>query len=256
MTGTMAKKTNPNPSAPLSDLAYQKIKELIITIKLPPGEQIEEGALAEKLSIGRTPTREALFRLVADHMVEVIHGRGFFVRDITLHDLRDLFEAMMISEKSAAALAARRIQKAQLEKLRRINEELHIAWQEKNFLRVTYLNSQFHRTIYEAMDNALLFAFLNNLQNQSQRLAYICFSKEVTTYDLQSHSELAERDHRNLIEALAQGDETEAVKVMTEHVKLFHRRVHHFTLPALDGMDFVPPSHDPNLKLTAGERLL
>ena len=221
-------------SGPLSQTAYQKTKELIITIKLAPGEQIDESRLAQKLSIGRTPTREALFRLAAENLVEVVHGRGFFVKDVTLHHIRDLFEAMLTLEKSAMPLAARRIQKSHLSKLQEVNEELQSAWQGRNFRQVTLLNSQFHRTIYEAMDNSLLYSCLDRLQTQSQRLAYICFSKESPVFDLQSHGELAIRDHRNLIESLAQGDEEQAVKLISEHIRLFQRRVQHFTLPSLE----------------------
>jgi DNA-binding GntR family transcriptional regulator len=252
--GVMVKRSNPNLSAPLSEIAYQKIKELIISIKLSPGEQIEEISLAEKLSIGRTPIREALFRLAAENLVEVVHGRGFFVRDITLRDLKDLFETMLILEKSAVALAARRIQKFQLEKLQGLNEALRSAWQKRNYLSVTYLNSQFHRMLYDAVDNTLLFSYLNNLQNQSQRLAYICFSNEVTTYDLQSHSELALRDHRDLIESLARRDGDEAVNVITRHIKLFHHRVYHYTLPNAAGADFIPSRESQDPVPVAGDR--
>jgi DNA-binding GntR family transcriptional regulator len=229
-----SKRSSQNSSEPLRQTAYQKTKELIITIKLAPGEQIDESRLAQKLSIGRTPTREALFRLAAENLVEVVYGRGFFVKDVTLHHIRDLFEAMLILEKSAVALAARRIQKAHLKTLQGVNDELQVAWQGRNFLQVTLLNSQFHRTIYEAMDNSLLYSCLDRLQNQSQRLAYICFSKESPVFDLQSHGELAIQDHRGLIEALARGDEEPAVKLISEHIRLFQRRVQHFTLPSLE----------------------
>ena len=84
----MAKKKSPIKSPPLSEIAYQKIKELIVTLKLAPRDQVDEEWVAKKLSIGRTPIREALFRLNAENLVEVIllhpfqqreySGRGFY----------------------------------------------------------------------------------------------------------------------------------------------------------------------------------
>jgi DNA-binding GntR family transcriptional regulator len=130
----MPKKKHQNQSVPLSETAYQKIKERIVTLKLRPRDQVNEAVLVDKLSIGRTPIREALFRLVAENLVEVVHGRGFFVRDITLNDLRDLFETMLILERSAVSLAARRIGKNQIENLRQINADLRQAWLKKDFL--------------------------------------------------------------------------------------------------------------------------
>jgi DNA-binding GntR family transcriptional regulator len=235
----MPEKRNRIKSLPLSEVAYQKIKEFIVTLKLGPGEQVDEAGLAKKLSIGRTPIREALFRLNAENLVEVVQGRGFFVQDITLSSLRDLFETMLILERSAVALAANRIKKDQIEDLQRINSDLRQAWLEQNFLHVTLLNSRFHRIIYKAMDNSFLFSYLDNLQNQSQRLAYISFSKELQSYDIESHADLSIKDHQSLIELFKQGNDIEAVKVISEHVKLFQRRVNHFMLPSLDILDVV-----------------
>jgi len=237
----MPKKKNHIKSLPLSEVAYQKIKELIVTLRLGPRDQIDEEWVADELSIGRTPIREALFRLNAENLVEVVHGRGFFVQDITLRSLRDLFETMLILERSAVALAANRIKKDHIEDLKRINSDLRQAWHEKDFLRVTLLNSRFHRSIYKATDNSFLFSCLDNLQNQFQRLAYMCFSKDLPSYDMQSHAELSIKDHQALIELLGQRNATEAVKVISEHVKLFHRRVNYFMLPSLDVLDAVTP---------------
>jgi DNA-binding GntR family transcriptional regulator len=230
----MSNKKTHIKSPPLNEIAYQKIKEFIVTLKLAPGEQVDEERLTEILSIGRTPIREALFRLNAEKLVEVLPGRGFFVQEITLSSLKDLFETMLILEKSAVALAARRIGPAQIENLQKINNDLQRAWQARNFLKVTLLNSQFHRTIYQATENTFLFAYLENIQYQAQRLAYMCFSKDLSAYDLESHAQLAINDHQALIDLFRQGEDLQAVKVISEHVTLFQRRVNHFLLPALD----------------------
>jgi len=63
---------------PLNERAYQKINERITTLELKPGSQVDERSLEELLSIGRTPIREALFRLTADGLVETVPKRGFF----------------------------------------------------------------------------------------------------------------------------------------------------------------------------------
>ena len=223
----------PTPSAPLSEVAYQQIKDMIVNVKLRPGEQVDEGALAGSLSIGRTPIREALFRLAAEELLQVRHGRGFFVRDVTLSDLKDLFEALLILERSAAALAARRINKEQIRALERINEDFRKAWQKNDFMQVTLQNSRFHRGIYDAAGNTFLNSYLNSLQNQSQRLAYLCYSKPAAAIDMESHAEHSIRDHARLIECFAAGDEAGAVQAATEHIRLFQNRVNDFAVPSV-----------------------
>jgi DNA-binding GntR family transcriptional regulator len=236
-----SKKFPSRPALPLNEQAYRKIKELIVTIRLQPGEQVDEASLAAALGIGRTPTREALFRLVAENLVEVVHGRGFFVRDISMIDLRDLFETMLILERSAIVLATKRIRKEQIERLQQLNADLGRAWQVSDFLQVTRLNGQFHHTVYAATDNRFLKTYLDNLQNQSQRLAYMCFSKEPGGYDITSHAELTLRDHWKLIELFKSRNSAEAVELITEHVRLFHRRVHACTFPSLEGLEAFAP---------------
>jgi len=225
--------------APLSEAAYRQIKDQIITLKLRPGAPIDEGWLIEFLSIGRTPIREALFRLVAEDLVEVSPGRGFSVRHLSLSDLKDLFETMMIMERAAAALAARRIKKESIGCLRDTNRELKKAWQKKDFLQVTLLNSRFHRTIYQATENVFLNSYLDTLQNQAQRLAFLCFSKEPTDFDIKSHAELAIKDHRNLIAAFEKGDEGAAVSLIGEHIKLFQSRVYDYASPSLKHLELI-----------------
>ncbi|MGD8650269.1 MAG: GntR family transcriptional regulator [Desulfobacterales bacterium] len=237
----MPKKKNHIKSLPLNEMAYQKIKELIMTLKLGPRDQVDEEWLSKNLSIGRTPIREALFRLNAEKLLETVRGRGFFVRDITLDTIKDLFETMLILERSAVALAAKRIRPDQIKDLQRINHAVGEAWEKKNYLRVTLLNSKFHNIIYHATDNSFLISYLDNLQLQSQRLAYMCFSKTLASYDMESHAELAIRDHQSLIDFLKQGADVEAIKVISEHVKLFQRRINHFILPSLDILDTVAP---------------
>lgn len=237
----MSKNNNLSKSQPLSEVAYQKIKELIVTLKLRPKAQIDEEWVAQTLSIGRTPIREALFRLNAENLVEVIRGRGFFVKDVNLDDVGSLFETLLILERSAVALAAKRIKKEQLADLQRTNGELEQAWHQKDFLQVTLLNSLFHRIIYEATHNSFLISYLNNLQNQTQRLAFLCFSKEQPSYDIQSHAERAVQDHQSLIDQLELGRDIRAAEIISEHVKLFQRRVMHFMLPALELLDSIAP---------------
>jgi DNA-binding GntR family transcriptional regulator len=125
--------------------------------------------------------------------------------------------------------------------MQRINSDLRRAWLEKKYLLVTLLNSRFHRIIYRATDNSFLISYLDNLQSQSQRLAYLCFSKDLSSYDMQSHADLSIKDHHKLIELLRQGNGVEAIKVVSEHVKLFQRRVNQFMLPSLDILDAVNP---------------
>jgi len=223
----------------LSVTAYQKIKEQIVTLKLAPGQQVDEAGLAKELGIGRTPIREAFFRLASENLLQVVQGRGFFVRDITLSDLKDLFEAMLILERAAVALAARRITAAQLDALREKNEQLLAAAKKNDHFEATLSNSKFHRTLYKASHNEFLISALNNIQVQTQRLIYLCYHKDVANISFQSHAQASYDDHVELMDHLENGRQKEVIACMTRHMRLFQKRVNQLMVPSEETLDRV-----------------
>ena len=82
---------DPKRKTPLSENAYQEIRNLIISLKLKPGMQVNKDDLEHELSIGRTPVREALLRLTTEGLLTSVKGRGFFVRQVSLEDVKALF---------------------------------------------------------------------------------------------------------------------------------------------------------------------
>ena len=223
------KKSSP---VPLNEIAYQQIKSQIVSLALESGEQIDETATGAALDIGRTPIRESLFRLAAEGLLRVKAGRGFFVRDITLSDIKDLFETLLVLERAAVALATRRIGQSGIGRLERLNDQFQAAWQRQHYLEVTLANSRFHREIYAAAGNDFMKSYLGSLQAQSQRLAHICFTRPATI-DLDAHAEASIRDHRGLAESMKEKDEAAAVELITGHIQRFRKRVADYTTPAL-----------------------
>jgi DNA-binding GntR family transcriptional regulator len=221
----------------LSEHAYGKLRDLIITLDLKPGARINEGVLERDLAIGRTPVREALLRLVNQGFLTSIPGRGFFVREVTLDGVKALFEAVMILQRGCIALAARRITDDELSRLQDIHRELKRAMADQHYLQVTLLNSRFHRVIHEASRNDFLIASMHNLEPQYDRLAYFCFSEQAVGDGLKEHFGKVTVDHGRLIDHLKRRDEQSAVDAVTDHIRLFHSRVTRYLLPPMQAIE-------------------
>ena len=88
----------------LSDQAYYRIRELIVTLELAPGSPVSERELMERLALGRTPIREALQALARERLVEVYPRRGMFVSRVDVRDLAGLSEVRLTLEPRAARL--------------------------------------------------------------------------------------------------------------------------------------------------------
>lgn len=217
----------------LSSKAYNEIRQLIVTLQLKPGEQIEEGFLEKKLSIGRTPIREALQRLAMEKLLDLIPGRGFFVRAISIDDVKYLFEAMTALEQIIVRLAAHRIDKKEIQELKDISQKLTEAVDNQDFLKVALLNKEFHRTFCLSTGNTFLLAAMDGLNHQSERLAYLTYTKEAHPVDCEDYNSLATRDHEILIECFRKHDADTAVEVITAHCRRFFLRVCYYMEPRL-----------------------
>src|SRR5258706_16306297 len=91
----------------LTDRAYSKLEELIVTLQLAPGEIVSEAALSRQLRIGRTPIREALHRLARERLVNILPRRGLTVSEINLGAQLRLLEVRPGSERPRARSRAR-----------------------------------------------------------------------------------------------------------------------------------------------------
>lgn len=91
-----------------SDIAYEKLRERIVDLRLPPGAMVNENALAAELGMGRMPVHEAIARLATDRFITVLPRRGTVVTPIGLDDIVDMFEAREAIECGVAHIVATR----------------------------------------------------------------------------------------------------------------------------------------------------
>ena len=73
------------------------------------GVQLRPDTIAEQLDISTTPVREALHRLEADGLIVKLPYKGWFVREFTEHEVRDLYEMRAALECFGVRLACARI---------------------------------------------------------------------------------------------------------------------------------------------------
>ena len=74
-----------------ADLAYERIRQKIITGAYAAGAHLKEEQVAEDAGVSRTPVREALRRLDAEHLVKFVPNRGAYVASWSTHDIEEIF---------------------------------------------------------------------------------------------------------------------------------------------------------------------
>lgn len=203
---------------PLSQQAYEQIKQKIVSLELPPGSVIDETALREELGLGRTPIREALQRLSLEKLVEIVPRRGTFVSELGITDLQRLFEVRVVLEAQAARLAAKRGTRSHWERMREALYQLPETSQTISNERLIEIDEACHEIMYEATDNEFLYDTLVTLYALSLRLWYFSLSQ---IGDMRQ----AIVEHRQILDALEAGDGEHAETLLIQHIKTFQEEI-------------------------------
>jgi DNA-binding GntR family transcriptional regulator len=204
---------------------YSRIKRKIITLELQPGEVISEKKLEQELGIGRTPIREALLTLKVEKFIEGSPNKPFYVKEISLKSVRDLFEALVPIEKMTTVLAAQRMGEEDFQALARANESIDRAIQQRDYWELTNQNREFHRLITRGSDNEYLLSIHENLRNQAERLSFLAISSESQGDSANAHNEKIRKHHHRLLSLLFERNTQGLEKLAEEHIKLFQARV-------------------------------
>ena len=113
----------PRQSMQPSGGVYERLREDILRLAMPPGWDIDESALAERYGTSRTPVREALIRLASDGLVQFGPKRGARVTALILPDLPRFMEAMDLNRRAACRLAALRRWDDEMPKIKSAHDE-------------------------------------------------------------------------------------------------------------------------------------
>jgi DNA-binding GntR family transcriptional regulator len=196
-----------------TDTAYEAVRQMILSGEAEAGSRLGEAELAETLGLSRTPVREALQRLGADGLVDVLPHRGARVARWTRDDLAEIFELRSLLEPYAAARAARLGRdEAVLTELRGHCAAMERAAADGDLARVAQLNSRFHAALIDASGNRRLPAMLTSVMHAPLILGTF------RRYDAEAMAR-SMNHHRELVAALTARDPAWAESVMRAHVR-------------------------------------
>jgi DNA-binding GntR family transcriptional regulator len=108
-----------------AERAVGELREVILRGELPAGARLGEVELAERLGVSRTPVREALSRLAAEGLVQIVPNRGARVATWTVEELEGVFELRAMLEPELTALAVPQATEADLDALDALADEMH-----------------------------------------------------------------------------------------------------------------------------------
>jgi DNA-binding GntR family transcriptional regulator len=197
--------------------AYEVIREQITTLELPPGSAINEQKLAEELEMGLVPVREALKLLAHENLVVITPRHGWYVADVNVPDLEQISEMRLALEGLCARLAAQRATADDIVVLEVLRQEQASTALEDS-KRLFDLDHKFHQAVAQAAHNKYLADSLERLFGLSQRLWYLALPQL-------GFLPSAVETHLDLVQAIEEGDQDKAERIMREHVGEFYAQV-------------------------------
>ncbi len=152
--------------------AYNWIKEGIDSCALKMGEPLPETFIANETGVSRTPVREALRVLEQDGYIKIVPLKGAFVSEISLEDVREIYDIRKLLEPFAALSAANRIPDSEIKEMSAEWERLSKRaenGEEIDFSTVADCDLKLHFTIAKYATNRRIGAILMSYHVQIKR---------------------------------------------------------------------------------------
>ncbi|MEO9340857.1 GntR family transcriptional regulator [Mesorhizobium sp. SB112] len=199
-----------------SDKAYESLLEQVISGGLRPSAPLDIHRIASELKMSVTPVRDAIKRLEADGLVEVIPRSGTFVRHFTIQDLIRGYELVEALDGMAGYLLAERVNAGVVDAgevealLTSLVDEMEANLAQDQARKWAELDARFHQIIFDMCENSLIASSYYSIRNQM---------KSVLSFISPIYVDRANsvREHRAIITAITAGDCERARKICQDH---------------------------------------
>ncbi|MBB4122584.1 GntR family transcriptional regulator [Martelella radicis] len=199
-------------SKSLTDRAYDQLRQEIITCKLPPGTDLGEQELAEKLDMSKTPVREALARLTLEGLVEAFPRRGYRITAVTVKSVNDVFTVRKAIEGVAGELAAERLSAEELDHVEALSNARYVPGEQPTIEAFIKQNNDFHVAIAEGAQVPRLTMLIRSYLEESTRL----FHMGAAVRDVNPETTT---DHARIVAALRRRDGDAAREAIIQHTE-------------------------------------
>lgn len=204
---------------------YTQLKRDIAEFRLVSGDRFTETEISERLSVSRTPVRQALFKLQQEGFVEVLFRSGWRVLPFDFNRFEELYDLRMVLETTAAHRLCEGAHKVDAAKL----DELVAIWlvspeqRSTDMLQVAAWDEAFHCALVEAAGNAEMARVHREVTERIRvirRLDFTQPSRITATYD----------EHSKILRAIQRKRGDQAALLLRAHIEASQAEVRKITL--------------------------
>lgn len=194
-------------------LIYKKLRRSIIMGNRDSGERLNVEAIADEYNTSVTPVRDALQMLSHEGLVDIKPRSGYFVKSITLKQLRDLLDVRRVLELTAIERAAVRATEEQIEEMSHVHAG-YTGDDEESYDRYTDENRRFHYLLAKASGNQELAELVGSLHDRLARFMV-----------MRRAGKTMESTHEKILEALKAQDVEAARQTLLDDIDRAHEAI-------------------------------
>ncbi|HEV2922648.1 MAG TPA: GntR family transcriptional regulator [Solirubrobacteraceae bacterium] len=198
-------------------VAAAELRSAIVGGDLAPGEKILQEATAEEIGVSLIPLREALKTLASEGVVTYHPQRGYFVTELPVERIRELYLARDLVEAEVERLAVAKLDDGALEIMRAQVRAQRRAVAERDAVEMIAANRTFHFAIFELCGNPWLVRFVAQLWDALDPYRVLSYRRMWLQPDDELLPEEILAEHDRILGALESDDGEGALVLMSEH---------------------------------------
>lgn len=188
------------------------IRDGILVGRFPLGSRLDQQALADDLGVSVIPIRESLRQLEAEGLVSIYPRRGAFVTELSVDELKEIYEIREVLEDLATRLAVPNLSPSTLQQLGGIIDQMEGATAAHDFARLLELNHSYHFSIYEAAHRPFLLQMISSLWDRCS------LYRRLYTY-LPDRAPQALSEHKEIYAACQAGGPVAAGQAVRQNIR-------------------------------------
>ncbi|RNM09643.1 GntR family transcriptional regulator [Dickeya undicola] len=210
----------------LAEQVYQRIKQDIFDFRLLPGDRFTENELAERLSVSRTPIRQALFRLETEGFVSVYYRSGWQVKPFDFAYFEELYDLRIVLEREAV----QRLCLLSPDTCTALLQPLHQYWiddpQQDDGQQVSEQDEAFHLALVAAVGNREMARVHRDVTEKIRIIRRLDFTR-------QERIQATYQEHAIILQTILAQNGEQACQLLAEHIADSKAEVRNITLHLL-----------------------
>lgn len=192
------------------ETVLRKLRQFIATGALKPGQQIVQDALASQLGVSRVPLREALKVLEGEGQVVYHPHRGYFVADLSIADLVEVYRIRGLLEAEALTVGIPLLTNDDLELIEELMHQVEQATKTSDVAAVTAANRRFHFAMFDASNMPRLVRMIRTLWDATDAYRSVYMANPTNLNHMNS-------EHSEMLKTLRTGNVEKFIELQSAH---------------------------------------